>query len=96
MTVKLDLTPKVEASLAAQAHARGLTLEAYLDQLLQSVVASKSHERDVFVVEQRDGMGSEGATRRACQGVNEPRRISHSEAAGGQEEPCSIICGFPF
>jgi len=32
MTVKLDLTPEVEASLAAEAHAHGLTLEAYLDQ----------------------------------------------------------------
>lgn len=45
MTVKLDLTPEVEASLAAQAHERGLTLEAYLDQVLQNTVTSKSHER---------------------------------------------------
>ena len=48
MTVKPDLTPEVEAGLAAQAHARGLTLEAYLDQVLQSAIASKSHERGVL------------------------------------------------
>lgn len=35
MTVKLDLTPDVEAGLIAQAHARGLSLEAYLAQVLR-------------------------------------------------------------
>lgn len=45
MTVKLYLTPEVEARLAAQAHAHGLTLEAYLDQVLQNTVTSKSPER---------------------------------------------------
>ena len=51
MTVKLDLTPEAEASLAAHAHARGLTLEAYLDQVLQNAVASTSNRDDeVFVV----------------------------------------------
>ena len=41
MTVKLDLTPEVEAGLVAQAHARGLSLEAYLDQVLQNAANPK-------------------------------------------------------
>ncbi len=40
MTVKLDLKPEVEAGLMAQAHARGLSLEAWLDRVLQSAVYS--------------------------------------------------------
>jgi hypothetical protein len=39
MTVKLELKPEIEAGLAAQAVARGLSLEGYLDQLLQSAAA---------------------------------------------------------
>lgn len=35
MTVKLQLKPDVEAGLLAQAQARGLSLEAYLEQVLQ-------------------------------------------------------------
>lgn len=35
MTVKLQLRPEVEAELAAQARARGLSLEVYLEQVLQ-------------------------------------------------------------
>jgi hypothetical protein len=35
MTVKLDLKPDVEAGLLAQAQARGLPLEAYLEQVLR-------------------------------------------------------------
>lgn len=35
MTVKLQLKPDVEAGLLAQARARGLSLEAYLEQVLQ-------------------------------------------------------------
>ena len=35
VTVKLELTPEVEAGLVAQAQARGLTLEAYLQQVLR-------------------------------------------------------------
>jgi len=35
MTVKLQLKPDVEAGLLAQAKARGLSLEAYLEQVLQ-------------------------------------------------------------
>jgi hypothetical protein len=35
MTVKLELNPEVEAGLVAQAEARGLSLEAYLQQVLK-------------------------------------------------------------
>lgn len=35
MTVKLDLNPEVEAGLLAQAQARGLSLEAYVEQVLR-------------------------------------------------------------
>ncbi len=35
MTVKLQLKPDVEVELLAQARARGLSLEAYLGQVLQ-------------------------------------------------------------
>ena len=35
MTVRLQLKPEVEAELLAQARARGLSLEAYLEQVLQ-------------------------------------------------------------
>lgn len=42
MTVKLELNPEIEAGLMAQAQARGLSLEDYLTQVLQSAA-------DVFV-----------------------------------------------
>jgi hypothetical protein len=39
MTVKLELSPDIEAGLLAQAQARGLSLEAYAAQLLQRATA---------------------------------------------------------
>ncbi len=44
MTVKLDLKPEIEVGLMAQAHARGLSLEAWLDQVLQSAVHSTQEQ----------------------------------------------------
>ena len=41
MTMKLNLKPEIEAGLLAQAQARGLSLEAYLDQVLQSAAVPK-------------------------------------------------------
>ena len=41
VTVKLELKPEIEAALLAQAHARGLSLEAYLDQVLQDAPSAK-------------------------------------------------------
>jgi len=35
MTIKLDLEPDVHAQLVAQAHARGLDLETYVEQVLR-------------------------------------------------------------
>jgi len=38
--VKLELKPDIEAALLAQANARGLSLEAYLDQVLRDATSS--------------------------------------------------------
>jgi hypothetical protein len=46
MTVKLDLKPDVEAGLLAQAEARGLTFEAYVEQVLRE--RSKAVEASRF------------------------------------------------
>jgi len=39
--MKLEIKPEVEAGLLAQAHARGLSLEAYLEQVLTSAASTK-------------------------------------------------------
>lgn len=39
--MKLELKPDIEAGLLAQAHARGLSLEAYLEEVLASAAATK-------------------------------------------------------
>ena len=41
MTMKLDLKPEIEAGLLSQAQARGLSLQAYLEQVLQDAAVSK-------------------------------------------------------
>jgi hypothetical protein len=41
MTMKLDLKPEIEAGLLAQAQARGLSLEAYLDHVLRSAAVPR-------------------------------------------------------
>jgi len=40
--MKLELKPEIEAGLLTQAHARGLSLEAYLDEVLKSAAAVKA------------------------------------------------------
>lgn len=42
MTVNLDLTPDVEAALAALAQAQGLSLEAYVEKVLRERSAAAS------------------------------------------------------
>lgn len=39
--MKLELKPEIEAGLLAQAHARGLSLEAYLEEVLASAAVTK-------------------------------------------------------
>jgi hypothetical protein len=39
--MKVELKPEIEAGLLAQAHARGLSLEAYLEDILASAAAAK-------------------------------------------------------
>jgi hypothetical protein len=41
VTVKLDLKPEVEAVLLVQAQARGLSLEPYLNQVLENAASAK-------------------------------------------------------
>jgi hypothetical protein len=41
MTLKLDIPKETEAGLLAQAHARGLSLEAYAQQVLQNAATPK-------------------------------------------------------
>jgi hypothetical protein len=41
VTVKLELKPEIEAALLAQAHSRGLSLEAYLGEVLQNATSAK-------------------------------------------------------
>jgi hypothetical protein len=38
--LKLELKPDIQAGLLAQAHARGLSLEAYLDEVLERAAAT--------------------------------------------------------
>jgi hypothetical protein len=40
--MKVELKPEIEAGLVAQAHARGLSLEAYLEDVLASAAAAKA------------------------------------------------------
>jgi hypothetical protein len=40
-TLKLELKPEIEAGLMAKAHARGLSLETYLEEVLKSAAATK-------------------------------------------------------
>jgi hypothetical protein len=40
MTVRLELKPDVEANLAAQAHARGVPLEVYLQTVIEDLARS--------------------------------------------------------
>lgn len=42
MTVKLELKPEVEANLAAQARARGVPLDAYLQSVIEDLAGTES------------------------------------------------------
>ena len=41
MSFEAGIKPEIEVGLLAQAHARGLSLDAYLDELLRSAAAAK-------------------------------------------------------
>ena len=45
MSLKLDLAPNAESGLLAQAQARGLSLEAYATQLLESYASMWQRDR---------------------------------------------------
>lgn len=44
--MKLELKPEIEAGLLAQARARGLSLETYLDAVLESAAAVQPRPKD--------------------------------------------------
>jgi hypothetical protein len=45
VTIKIELDPEIEARLAAEAHAQGLALEEYAQQLLQEAIGSARRRR---------------------------------------------------
>ena len=45
MTITLELTPHVSASLAAQAQARGVSLDAYVRNLIEAQAAVDYREQ---------------------------------------------------
>jgi hypothetical protein len=51
MTVTLDLPPELEAGLAAQAQARGITIDALIMEILASLASTPSSERSNAEIE---------------------------------------------
>jgi hypothetical protein len=54
MTITLELTPNVSASLAAQAQARGVSLDTYVRNLLEAQAAAVDHREQHMTLEQFD------------------------------------------
>ena len=54
MTITLELTLHVAASLAAQAQARGVSLDTYLHNLLEEQAATVDHRAPPITLEQFD------------------------------------------
>ena len=46
VAMKLELKPEIEAGLVAQAHARGVSLGAYVDEVVKSAAAAKPRPVD--------------------------------------------------
>ena len=42
MTVRLEITPEIEASLNAQAAAKGITLDAYLQDVIEDLARAQA------------------------------------------------------
>jgi hypothetical protein len=52
MTITLELTPDVAASLAAQAQARGVSLDTYVRSLIEEQAAAVDHREQHMTPEQ--------------------------------------------
>jgi hypothetical protein len=52
MTITLELTPNVAASLGAQAQARGLSLDTYVRNLIEEQAAAVGHREPHMPLEQ--------------------------------------------
>ncbi len=51
MTMTLELTPHVAASLAAQAQARGVSLDTYVRNLIEAQAAAVDHREQPMTLE---------------------------------------------
>jgi hypothetical protein len=51
MTITLELTPHVAASLTAQAQARGLSLDTYVRNLIEEQAAAVDHREQPMTLE---------------------------------------------
>ena len=51
MTITLELTPNVSASLAAQAQARGVSLDTYVRNLIEAQAAAVDHREQPTTLE---------------------------------------------
>jgi hypothetical protein len=51
MTITLELTPHVAASLAVQAQARGVSLDTYVRNLIEEQAAAVDHREQLMTLE---------------------------------------------
>jgi hypothetical protein len=84
VTVKLELKPEIEAGLIAQAQARGLSLESYLDEVLQS--AAIECGRDVFPA-QAEAIQRAKDTEEGAESHHSRRPHQSSDSAPSASEP---------
>lgn len=77
MTVKLELNPEIEAGLLAQAQARGLSLEDYLAQVLQSAAdAFVAREGDKWVVKKSRHQGASEILSTQAEAIKRARELA--------------------
>jgi hypothetical protein len=56
MTIRIELSPEIEAQLVAGAHAHGLALEEYAESLLRDGIASHAGSQGKLSVEELHAM----------------------------------------
>ena len=81
ITVKLELNPEIEAGLMAQAQARGLSLEDYVAQVLQSAA-------DVFITREGDKWVLKKSIRESASEVfpTQAEAIEHARKLGASTD----------
>jgi hypothetical protein len=88
VTMKLELKPEIEAGLMAQAQARGLSLEDYLDQVLQSAA-------DIFV-KQGDSWAVKGIHIERVKDSAERAEIPAQKRPAGRKSLAQLFAESPF